>query len=118
MITLLFLYFRFWVFLDGCNENSSVPENVGGLSLNMYIRTFFLAYFHPESREIIILVCCPYHLRKDVLMELKGNPDITSTPSEGSSSKPMRPWVDQAFVFVSGGVCPHDPKDLGNLFLV
>ena len=42
MITLLFLYFRFWVFLDGCNENSSVPENIGGLSLNMYIRTFFL----------------------------------------------------------------------------
>ena len=51
-------------------------------------------------------------------MELKNNPQKTITPSEGSSSKPMRPWLDKAFVFVSGGLCPHDPEDLVELFLV
>ena len=85
----------------------------------MYIRPYFLAYFSPGSRnEIIILVCCPYHLRKDFLKELKDDPDITSKPSEVSSSEPMRPWLDKAFIFVTGGVCPHDPKDQGALFLV
>ena len=84
----------------------------------MYIMPYFLAYFHPESREIIILVCFPKHLRKDVLMELKDNPRITSTQNVVSSSELMRPWLDKAFVFVSGGVCPHDPKDQGGLFLV
>lgn len=101
-----------------CNENSSVPENVVGPSLNVPIKTFFFAYFFPESREIIILLCRPWNLRKDVLMELNDNPYIKSMPSEGSSSIHMRPSLDKAFVIVSGGVCPHDPKDLGDLFLM
>lgn len=51
-------------------------------------------------------------------MELNDNPYIKSMPSEGSSSIHMRPSLDKAFVIVSGGVCPHDPKDLGDLFLM
>ena len=72
----------------------------------------FFAYFDPKerinSRDILFLICCPAHQRKDVKQELE---KAGLTSGEATSRRYMIPGRDMAFVFVSGGIkfaCPED----------
>ena len=72
----------------------------------------FFAFFRPDCRVILVLICCPDHLRREVFRELKKF--LKGTPSEGSSKDLLRPLQDKAFVFLSGGVQAHEPEVLEN----
>ena len=75
----------------------------------MPLSAVFFAFFHPKSRKVIVLVCCPTHLRKKVFRELEKC--LQGMPSEGNSRKPLIPRQDKAFVFASGGVRPCKPEE-------
>ena len=67
----------------------------------------FFAYFHPKARrnsqDVLHLICCPAHLRKEVKEEIVG--EIGKGKCRDVSSKrTMIPKRDKAFVFVSGGI--------------
>ena len=76
----------------------------------------FFAYFDPKerinSRDILFLICCPAHQRKDVKQELE-NAGLPSR--EATSRRYMIPGRDKAFVFVSGGVASDE--DMGGFYL-
>ena len=69
----------------------------------------FFAYFCPDIPDILRLICCHTHLTKAVIQDL-GKRGITYV--DGSSMQDMIPGEDKAFVFVSGGICPFDHKDV------
>ena len=75
----------------------------------MPLSAVFFAFFHPESQEVIVLVCCPTDLRRKVFRELKKW--LQRMPSEGNSRKPLIPRQDKAFVFASGGVQACEPEE-------
>ena len=75
----------------------------------MPLSAVFFAFFHPKSREVIVLICCPTHLRKKVSRELKN--DLQGMPNYADSKKPLIPRQDKAFVFASGGVRPCKPEE-------
>lgn len=68
------------------------------------IMAYFFAYFRPNCHDILILKCCPRHLRGSVKKELKEESVVRM--EDGSSMKPMRP-KDEAYVLVSGGISPY-----------
>ncbi|XP_015775967.1 PREDICTED: uncharacterized protein LOC107354065 isoform X14 [Acropora digitifera] len=78
----------------------------------------FFAYFDPKerinSRDILFLICCPAHQRKDVKQELE-NAGLTSR--EATSRRYMIPGRDMAFVFVSGGDTFASDEDMGGFYL-
>ena len=78
----------------------------------------FLAYFDPRKRlgshDILLLICCPAHRRKDVKQELE---KAGLTPCEATSKKNMIPGRDNAFVFVSGGINFASSEDMGGFYL-
>ena len=78
----------------------------------------FFAYFKPTQRlhfrDILFLICCPAHLRKEVEQERERE---KVTPCEASSQIKMIPERDKAFVFVSGGISPSCSQDLENIYL-
>ena len=70
----------------------------------------FFAYFHPNTRlncqDILHLICCPAHLRKQVKEEIVaeiGKEGIRNC-KEVSSKRTVIPEHDKAFVSVSGGI--------------
>ena len=69
----------------------------------MPLRAVFFAFFLPEAREVIVLVCCPKHLSREVLMGLKVE-CLQGMPNYADSKLPLKPKKDKAFVFASGGV--------------
>lgn len=82
----------------------------------MPLLAVFFGYFCPHSRDIIILLCCPAHLRKEVLKELKEDSSIKF--SEGNSTKLLLPLQDKAIVYLLGGVRANEPTDLEDFFLI
>ena len=78
----------------------------------------FFAYFKPtqrlDFRDILFLICCPAHLRKEVEQERERE---KITPCEASSQIKMIPERDKAFVFVSGRISPSCSQDLENIYL-
>lgn len=77
------------------------------------IMAYFFAYFRPNCPDILILMCCPHHLRGSVKKKLKEKSVVRM--EDGSSMKRMRP-EDKAYVLVSGGIRPYT-EDV-NLFLM
>ena len=73
----------------------------------------FFAYFDPKerinSRDILFLICCPAHQRKDVKQELE---KAGLTSGEATSRRYMIPGRDMAFVFVSGGITFASSEDM------
>ena len=69
----------------------------------MPLRAVFFAFFRRKSREVIVLICCPKHLSREVLTRLKKYLQGRQ-PSHADSKKPLIPEQDKAFVFASGGV--------------
>ena len=78
----------------------------------MALSAFFFAFFRPDCRVILVLICCPGHIRRKVIRELKKF--LEGKPSEGSSRKDLIPLRDKAFVFLSGGIQAHEPEELEN----
>ena len=76
--------------------------------------TVFLAYFRPDLLRILCLMCCPAHLKGDVLMELEKR---GIGPVYQNSKKDLTPGHDKASVSVSGGICPHVKKDMEEIYL-
>lgn len=94
------------------NENNETGDAAKGLSKRaetVPLKAIFFAFFRPKSREVIVLICCPKHLRKEVFRELKEY--LPEMPSEGRSKEYLIPEQDKAFVFASGGVRPCEPEE-------
>ena len=68
----------------------------------------FFAYFNPNKRlidrDILHLICCPVHRRREVKKEIVGDIGKQGSLSEVTSSKEMIPERDETFVCVSGGI--------------
>lgn len=79
----------------------------------------FFAYFPPEERpdsqDILFLICCPSHLRRQVTKELQEK--NINFPSDADSEKKMIPGHDKAFVSLSGGIRALDEDDMENVHL-
>ena len=76
--------------------------------------TVFFAYFRPDLLNILCLMCCPAHLKRGVVRQLKKQ---GITPICGNSKKDMVPGHDKASVFVSGGICPHVKSEMEEIYL-
>ena len=120
--TLIFRFFgcfRYSFGLERREENSRVYGQ-GILSyLTRFTRTqpqaaSFVAYFRPDTPIILFLICCPAHLKQEVIKDLEKR-DVTF--ADGSSMEDMIPGEDKAFVFLSGGMRPFNKKDLKRIFL-
>ena len=76
----------------------------------------FFAYFHPKKRlndqDILHLICCPVHLRREVKKEIVGEIGEEGGLSEVSSSRGMIPERDETFVSVSGGISTLKDKEV------
>ena len=97
------------------NENNETGNGAQAFSERaerMALSAFFFAFFRPDYREILVLICCPGHRRREVIRELKKF--LKGTPSQGSSKGLLIPVQDKAFVFLSGGVQAHEPEELEN----
>ena len=76
--------------------------------------TVFFAYFRPDLVNILCLMCCPAHLKGEVVkqLEIQG---ITHTCK--NSKKDMVPGHDKASVFVSEGIYPYVKSDMEEIYL-
>ena len=91
------------------NKTGDVAKGLSNLAESrLPLRAVFFAFFRPKSREVIVLICCPKHLRKKVSKEL--NDYLQGMPSEGDSRERLRPEQDKAFVFFSGAVRAFEPE--------
>ena len=101
-------------------EETFRADGVGFLNfLTRFTRTqpqaaSFVAYFRPDIPNILFLICCPAHLREEVIQDLEKR-DVTF--ADGNSMEDMIPGEDKAFVFLSGGMRPFDEEDLKRIFL-
>ena len=77
-------------------------------------RPVFFAYFRPDFLTILCLMCCPAHLKEEVLQRLK-NQGIK--PICQNSKKDMVPGHDKASVFVSDGIYPLVKSDMEEIYL-
>ena len=117
--------FRFfdsrYSFLFERREGNSGAYGLGILSyLTRFTRTqpraaCFVAYFRPDIPNILFLICCPAHLKQEVIQDLE-NRDVTRF-ADGSSMKDMIPGEDKAFVSLSGGIRPFDEEDVNSIYL-
>ena len=76
--------------------------------------TVFFAYFRPDFLNILCLMCCPAHLKGEVLRQLEKQ---GITPIYKNSRKDMVPGHDKASVLVSGGICPQEKSDMEEIYL-
>ena len=67
------------------------------------IMAYFFAYFRPNCHDILILMCCPHHLRGSLEEKLK---EQSVTFDSASSSERMKP-EDKVYYWVSGGIRPY-----------
>ena len=119
---LIFTSSRYVPFLDWSKKDFSVSGIVGYLSSliwNQAILATFFAYFlsseRIHSQDILYLICCPAHLREQVIQELERK---DATFRDVSSRKKMIPGHDKAFVFVSGGISPVNAEDMEDFHLL
>ena len=79
----------------------------------------FFAYFPPEeqpdSQDILFLICCASHLRRQVTKELQEK--NINFPSDVESKKKMISGHDKAYVSLSGGIRALDEDDMENVHL-
>ena len=82
------------------------------------ILAVFFAYLEEHDRahsqDVLHLICCPAHLRGEIIQELDKRNVV---PSEGNSRKKMIPGRDKAFVFVSGGISAVDVENMDDFHL-
>ena len=66
------------------------------------------AYFDPKKRchdqDVLHLICCPAHLRKEVKEEILDETGKEGSCSQVSLKRTLIPDRDRAFVSVSGGI--------------
>ena len=74
----------------------------------------FFAYFRPENSNILCMICCPAHLKGQVVKKLAKQ---GVTPICQISKKDLIPGHDKVFVFVSGGICPYVKRDMEEIYL-
>ena len=77
-------------------------------------RPVFFAYFRPDFLTILCLMCCPAHLKEDVVTRLKKQ---GIKPICQKSKEDMVPRHDKASVFVSEGIYPHVKSDMEEIYL-
>jgi len=114
--SIFFIPFRYACLLDWRLKDSSVAGVIGYLSSLIWrppqLAVFF-AYFLPEerpdSKDILFLICCPSHLRRQVTKELQEK--NINFPSDADSEKKMIPGYDKAYVSLSGGIRALEEDD-------
>ena len=79
----------------------------------------FFAYFDPKKRghdqDVLHLICCPAHLRKEVKEEILDEIGKEGSCSQVSLKRTLIPDRDKAFVSVSGGI--NTLKDTEDFYL-
>ena len=115
--SIFFIPFRYACLLDWRLKDSSVAGVIGYLSSLIWcppLLAVFFAYFPPEerpdSKDILFLICCPSHLRRQVTKELQEK-NINSQ-SEANSKKKMIPGHDKAYVSLSRGIRALEEDDV------
>ena len=113
----VFIFSRYFSFLDWRRDTSSgdelrIKRFLESLIWNQPKPAHFFAYFQPGPFSILHLICCPARLKKQVIQDLK-----QEGIAHGSSKKDMIPGYDKAFVFVSGGICPFEEKEMEDFYL-
>ena len=120
--TLIFRFFGCFRYSFGL-ERREETFRAYGQGILSYLTSFtrtqpraasFVAYFRLDTPNILFLICCPAHLKQEVIQDLEKR-DVTF--ADGSSMEDMIPGEDKAFVFLSGGMRPFDKKDLKRIFL-
>ena len=106
-------------YLEQRNENSGFsPQRIINFHNSRIVvqprRTIFFAYFRPDLLNILCLMCCPAHLKREVVQQLKEQ-GITFICQ--NSKKEMVPGHDKASVFVSGGIYPRVKSDMEEIYL-
>lgn len=122
-ILLFFICSRYTYFLDwGTKVFRDSAGVIGYLSSLIWCPpqlAVFFAYFPPEERpdsqDILYLICCPSHLRRQVTKELQEK--NINFPSDADSEKKMIPGHDKAYVSLSGGIRALDEDDMENVHL-
>ena len=119
---LCFICFRYACLLDWRINDFSVAGVIRYLSSLIWcppLLAAFFAYFRteerPDSQDILFLICCPSHLRRQVIKELQEK--NVNFPSDADSKKKMIPGHDKAYVSLSGGIRLLDDEDTENTHL-
>ena len=90
--------------IDFLNSRTLIPPR----------RTVFLAYFRPDFLTILCLMCCPAHLKEEMVTQLKKQ---GINPIRQNSKKDMVPGHDKASVVVSDGIYPVVKSDMEEIYL-
>ena len=119
---LCLICFRYACLLDWRIKDFSVTGVIGYLSSLIWCPpqlAVFFGYFRteerPDSRDILYLICCPSHLRRQVIKELQEK--NVNFPTDADSKKKMIPGHDKAYVSLSGGIRLLDEEDTENFHL-
>ena len=119
LVSLRFMFLLDWTIHRFSAVPSGILRYLSSIVWNQPLVANFFAYFKPTQRlhfrDILFLICCPAHLRKEVEEERERE---KITPCEASSQIKMIPEHDKAFVFVSGGISPSCSQDLENIYLL
>ncbi|XP_067047117.1 uncharacterized protein [Acropora muricata] len=100
-------------FLDWCRDDlrtktGDIIQYLWSIVQTQPQKPSFFAYFNPKKRlnyeDILHLICCPVHLRRDVKEEIERDIGKQGSLSEVSSKRMMIPERDETFVSVSGGI--------------
>ena len=117
----IFFNLRYTCFVDWCKDDikssaSGIITYLSSLIWNQPREANFFAYFKRterlNSQDILFLICCPANLREMV----KEEHDKEGITSCDVSSRRMIPG-QEAFVFVSGGMCPVSLDDMDDFCL-
>ena len=95
----------------------SVPRIINFLNSCIFVQprlTVFFAYFRPDLINILCLICCPAHIKGEVVKKLENQGIMTSC---SNSKKDMTPRHDKAFVSVSDGIYPYIEGDMEEMYL-
>lgn len=108
-----FCLLRYKFSLDWCRDvkrtkTGQILKHLRRIVRSRTLEANFFAYFNPKQRlndqDILYLICCPVHRRKEVREEIKGEIGEQGSLSEVSASRGMIPERDETFVSVSGGI--------------
>ena len=118
----IFICFRYACLLDWRIKDFSVAEVIGYLSSLIWCPpqlAMFFAYFpprkRPNSQDILFLICCPSHLRDQVLADLERR--NINLLRDADSVKKMIPRHDKAYISFSDGIGVVNENDAKNVHL-
>ncbi|XP_015775029.1 PREDICTED: uncharacterized protein LOC107353219 isoform X2 [Acropora digitifera] len=111
-------------FLDWCGDDLrsktyDIIDYLWSIVRTQPLEASLFAYFDPKKRghdqDVLHLICCPAHLRKEVKEEILDEIGKEGSCSQVSLKRTLIPDRDKAFVSVSGGI--NTLKDTEDFYL-